>query len=242
MNKPEYKLDQPMAIGVSVLELSKTMMYSFYYRCLKAEFPRVRLGMTDTDSVLVSIPYETEDQLNGSLRKIAPDWLDLSAYPKDHPLYSPKNAKVPGFMKDEANGANIASYIALRAKCYHLTMSEKPEVLEAMDSGLTAVFNKCKGIPKSAVKKFGSSDYQTALDGGEVSASFYALGTRGVSHRLYLEKRKRVGLKRFDDKGFLMEDGIECLAHGHHRIQGILEEADEAVSAKKSQAIELVGR
>jgi hypothetical protein len=234
MNKPQYKLEQPMATGVAVLELSKLMMYSFYYKALKVVFPKVRLGMTDTDSVLVSIPYESESELHAGIKKIAPDWLDLSAYPKDHPLYSKQNAKIPGFMKDEACGANISHYIALRSKCYHLSMSETPEVLNAMGSGLTSTFNKCKGIPKAAAKKFVKSDYKNALDGGEVSASFYALGTRGVTHRMYLEKRQRVALKQFDDKGFLLEDGIDCLAHGHHRIKGILEETEKAEKAEKA--------
>ena len=45
---------------------------------------------------------------------------DTSDYPKDHPLYSVKNKKVLGKMKDEVAGRVIAEFIGLSPKMYSI--------------------------------------------------------------------------------------------------------------------------
>ena len=51
--KTVLKLDKPIYLGMSILDLSKVHMYSFYYDVLKVRYKDdVRLIYTDTDRQL----------------------------------------------------------------------------------------------------------------------------------------------------------------------------------------------
>ena len=65
---------------------------------------------------------------------------DTSDYPKDHPLYSVKNKKVLGKMKDEVAGRVIAEFIGLRPEMYSILESKGTEQRRA------------KGVKKAVVK------------------------------------------------------------------------------------------
>ena len=88
-------LDKPSFVGVAVLDLSKLLMYDFFYNYLKPKYgDNVKLLMTDTDSFLLEI--ETKDVYN-DIRKDVPDYFDTSDYPDDHPAQLPRmNKKVIG--------------------------------------------------------------------------------------------------------------------------------------------------
>ena len=58
--KPVMKLNKPIYIGVSILELSKLHMYQYYYDVMKKKYDdKIKLLYTDTDSFIFHI--ETED-------------------------------------------------------------------------------------------------------------------------------------------------------------------------------------
>ena len=50
--KPKLKLDKPIFIGMTILNLSKQHMYCFYYDVMKPKYDDddVRMVYTDTDS------------------------------------------------------------------------------------------------------------------------------------------------------------------------------------------------
>ena len=53
-------MNRPIYAGMAILDLSKVLMYNFYYKVLKNKCQdRLNLLFTDTDSLCVSI--ETED-------------------------------------------------------------------------------------------------------------------------------------------------------------------------------------
>ena len=54
--KPKIILDKPIYAGASILDLSKLLMFGFYYKVLKMEYPGIKLVFTDTDSFLLNIP------------------------------------------------------------------------------------------------------------------------------------------------------------------------------------------
>ena len=95
-------------------------MYDFYYNKVKKNYgSNADLLHTDTDSLLLEIktPNVYDD-----MQKNIEDY-DKSDYPKDHPLYSVKNKKVLGKMKDEVAGPVIAIFIGLIPKMYSILES-----------------------------------------------------------------------------------------------------------------------
>jgi hypothetical protein len=90
--------------------------------------------MTDTDSLAYQI--HTEDVYED----LKPDLnlFDMSDYPKDHPLYSAKNKKVIGKMKDEAKSKILFKFVGLGPKAYCFLGSGK--------SGTTFEKKALKGV------------------------------------------------------------------------------------------------
>ena len=91
-------LCKPIAIGCTILEFAKLIMYEMYYECLLPKFgDRLHLCFTDTDSFIVHI--ETQD-LHEDLESIS-QWLDTSNFKQDHPLFSETNRRALGKFKSE---------------------------------------------------------------------------------------------------------------------------------------------
>ena len=62
-DKEKTVFDKPIYLGFSVLELSKLLMYEFYYHKLKPYYnSKIKLHYMDTDSFILSI--KTEDFIN----------------------------------------------------------------------------------------------------------------------------------------------------------------------------------
>jgi len=135
--KARLKLNKPIYVGLSILDLSKLLMYKFYYEQIKPRYgDNVCLLYTDTDSLLLMT--ETPNIYDDMLSDI--DFYDTSDYPKDHALFSTKNKKVVGKFKDECAGKPIIEFVGLRPKMYSIKTLDK-EV------------KKAKGVTKSVIKK-----------------------------------------------------------------------------------------
>ena len=77
-HKKEVKLDKPIINGMIILDLSKMLMYDFYYNVLKNRYgDKVKLLFTDTDSLCVEI--ETEDVYKDMSEQ--EDYYDFSENP-----------------------------------------------------------------------------------------------------------------------------------------------------------------
>ena len=60
MKKTEVRVNKPIYLRMSILDISKTLMYEFWYDYIKLKYgDRVKLCYTDTDSFIIYI--ETED-------------------------------------------------------------------------------------------------------------------------------------------------------------------------------------
>ena len=56
MHKSHLVLNRPIYVGMSIFDLSKVLMYDFYYNHLKKQYgERWELIYTDTDSLLLEI-------------------------------------------------------------------------------------------------------------------------------------------------------------------------------------------
>ena len=149
MNKSKLRLDRPTYVGMSILDLSKNLMFDWYYDHLKNTYGNsVQMLYTDTDSLIVHIKT---DDIYADIAQHT-DQYDTSNYPADHFLHSNANKKVLGKMKDECAGTPIAEFVGLKPKMY--------SILKA-DGGQE---RRSKRVKKSVVKKYILHEqYKTAL-------------------------------------------------------------------------------
>ena len=104
MYKSKLRLNRPVYVGMSILDLNKHLMHDFYYNNLKVQYgDRSNLLYTDTDSLLLEIQAEDVYADMASHAEL----YDTSNYPTDHLLHNIINKKVPGKMKDECAGVPI---------------------------------------------------------------------------------------------------------------------------------------
>ena len=200
VHKSHLVLNRPVYMGMSILDLSKHLMYDFYYNEMKTQYgDRCEYLYGDTDSLLLEI--ETADVYKDIAVKR--DLYDTSDYPADHPLHNTENKKVLGKMKDECAGRIIAEYTGLRSKMYSL--------LEAAGNNI----KKAKGVKKSVVKNhIRHEHYKEALfDKKTFRCGMDVL--RSERHRIYGQHLNKVSLSPFDSKRWIAENGIDTLAYGH---------------------------
>ena len=59
MKKTKIKMNKPLCLGMSILDISKTLMYKFWYHYFKSKYGvRAKLCCTDTDSFIINIITE----------------------------------------------------------------------------------------------------------------------------------------------------------------------------------------
>ena len=57
--KPKVKMNEPVYLGLSILEISKTLMYEFWYDCIKPKYQEnAKLCYMETDSLIINIKTE----------------------------------------------------------------------------------------------------------------------------------------------------------------------------------------
>ena len=109
MNKPVYS-------GLSVLDLSKTVMYEFWSDYLKIKYgDNVKVCYMDTDSFIVHV--KTDDiykDMAGNVETI----FATSNHEIDRLLPKVKNENVIGLMKNELGGQIMKEIVVLKAKTY----------------------------------------------------------------------------------------------------------------------------
>lgn len=206
MKKTKTILDKPIYAGFAILELSKLHMYNFHYEFIKEKYgDKAKLLMTDTDSLTYHI--ETEDLYKDMNEN--KELFDFSGYNKDHFCYDNTNNKVLGKFKDETNGIPIVEFIGLRSKMYSMKLSNE----KAKMTG--------KGIKRQAlINKIQHSDYKRCLFGTERQDKQQLISfnlIRSSKHQLYTYSLNKVGLCNYDDKRYLLEDGVSSYAYGHYK-------------------------
>ena len=59
MNKTKVKMNKPIYLGLSILEISKILMYEFWYDYMKPKYnDNIKLCYIDTDSFIMNIKTE----------------------------------------------------------------------------------------------------------------------------------------------------------------------------------------
>ena len=197
LNKASY-------VGMCILELSKTLMYDFHYNYIKKKYPEAQLLFTDTDSLCYHI--ETEDIYSDFFADR--ELFDNSDYPSDSKFYFSENKKVIGKFKDETAGVPIKEFIGLKSKMYSISLDNEK------------FSKKAKGVKKNVIRKgISHGDYLDVLNQSKVM--HHKMKTiRSDCHQISSYEINKISLSPFDDKRYILSDGISSYAYGHLNIIG----------------------
>ena len=123
MKKINVKMNKPVYLGSSLLEISK-IMYEFWYEFIKPKYKsNAKLCDVDTDSFIIHIKIE---EIYKDIAVDVKKGYDTSNYEADRPLPKRMNKKFIGLMEDELGGEIITEFVALRPKTYlYLTDDDK---------------------------------------------------------------------------------------------------------------------
>ena len=205
MRKTKVWMNKPVYVGMSILDLSKTLMFSFQYEYVKKKWEKVEVLYTDTDSLVLFI--ETEDFFKDISGDVA-EWFDTNEFAKDHPAVLEglpivkENKKKIGLMKDECGGKIVTEWVALRPKLYSFLTEDGEK-------------QKAKGLKKSMKNKsLRHENFLKCLRTGESQTRKQCL-FRSRDHHIFTENMVKVALSANDDKRIVLENGIDTLSLGH---------------------------
>ena len=215
MKKTKVKMNKPIYLGLSILEISKILMYEFWYDYMKPKCnDNVRLCYMDTDSFVMhiktndfykDIASDVEnrfDTSNYEVNTAEPSSLERSALAR-RPLPTGKNKKVIGLMKFGLGGKIITEFVTLRPKTYSFLTDDGKED------------KKAKGTKKCITKKMIKfNDYNKSLLNGEIILKSQQ---RFISnkHDVYTEDVNKTALSDDDDKRIVSSKKIISYPYGY---------------------------
>ena len=190
-------LNKSIYVGSTASELSKLEMYKFHYGFMKDNVRIFELLCTDTDSFIYEIIGENFYEIMHKHK----DFFDLSNYPKNSKYFCNDNKKVPGKMKDEYPGKIIYETTILKSKMYSIRDVNKNE----------------KSIHKGHNSFIKYDEYENACSDKKV-ISHKMSGIKSKNHELVTYESNKRSLCDFDDKRYILVDGINTLPYGHKDI------------------------
>jgi hypothetical protein len=124
-------------------------------------------------------------------------------------LYSLENKKKLGKFKDELNGKQMTEFVGLRSKLYAYSKEDGEEKMKA------------KGVSKPVIKNTLSVEQyrQVLLSREETRVTMNIL--RSKRHEIFGSEVHKIGLSPFDDKRYVLPNGVETLAYGHYSIKQV---------------------
>ena len=149
---------------------------------------------TDTDS----LTYEIKSK---NVYKEFYEWKDLfdfSNYSKESTFYDDTNNKVIGKMKDEYGGAIIDQFIGLKSKTYSI------EKINGSESSTT------KGVNRAT--KF--NEFKDVLFNKKI-IRHKMKRIQAKKHKIGKYEIDKISLSCFDDKRYVLDDGVNTLAYFH---------------------------
>ena len=213
--KTTLKLNKPIYVGFSVLDLSKLLMYRFHYDKMIPKYGNnIDLCFTDTDSLLYEVRTKNiyEDMYEEK------NLYDFSDYPFQHKCFNTDNKKKIGKFKDELSSIVMEEFVGLRPKCYSLLFNGVVEdnVLKHTDLAEKQI---AKGTKKSVKKKhLRHVNYKHVREKlGTVVVKQNVIKSK--AHTISTYHTKKVALTAFDTKRWICEDNIHTLSFGHWRTK-----------------------
>ena len=195
--------NKPTIVGACVLELAKFHMFSFHYKVMKNAFD-CHLIYSDTDSLLYEINHVDlykELAENANLRKN----FDFSNYPQNHPLYHNGNKMVTLLFKDVMAGKILEEFVGLKPKMYSIKYGDNQK-------------HSANGVSRFAQTNLKHDIYKTVLSTtNSIRTNNILIGS--TLHQLETISSSKISLSAFDDKRYILENGIETLPFGHYSVR-----------------------
>ena len=195
--------DKPVYVGFSILDVSKTVMYDFFYGFLKKKYgDGCSLLYTDTDSLILEI--QTKNVYDDIRQNI--DLFDTSDYKSDNIHNIPVTKSVVGKMKDEYKGAIVRGFYGVGAKTYCVDVVGKDLV------------KKAKGVKRPTIDLFLKLHHYRSVVQDKQSVICKMIVFKSELHTIYTELKNKVALAPNDNKRFNIPNTHNTLAWGHRDI------------------------
>lgn len=204
LNRTNILMNKPITIGMSILDISKWLMYDFYYNFMKPRYGHnVDLVYTDTDSFVLDVKTDCIfTDMKQDIHK-----LYTSDYPEKNIYGIPRvNKKVPGLFKDEMNSKIISSFVGLRSKMYSIKVGGVEKV------------KKAKGAKKNVLKKkiFFEDYVECLMNNKTVTQTQRTFQTK--LHKVFTVAQTKTALSPIDDKKIILENKIDTLPWVHFKF------------------------
>ena len=126
------------------------------------------------------------------------DLFDFSNYSKDSKFFDDTNKKVIGKMKDDYGGVIIDQFIGLKSKMYSIKKINGSESSTAKGVNIATEFNEFKDV------LFNKKIIRHKMK--RIQAKNHKIGTYEID---------KISLSCFDDKRYVLDDGIHTRAYFH---------------------------
>ena len=200
MKKIKIKVNSPICLGFSIIEISQTLMYEFWYDYIKPTYQdNAKLCYMDTGSFIINIKTEDfyEDIVDDFEKR-----FDTSNCEVNRPFPKGKNKKVTELMKTELEGKVMTKLAALRPKTYLYLMNDGKNDKKAKRT------KKC--VIKTTLK---FNDYKDCLLNNEIILKSQQR-FKSEAHNVYTEEVNKITLSSNDGKIFRTYDRITSYPYG----------------------------
>ena len=126
------------------------------------------------------------------------NFFDISNYSKKSKCFDEANKKVLGKMKDEVGGVIVTEFVRLKSKIYFMNKNDGKESSTAKVVSIATEFNKFKDVLFN--KKI---------------ISYKMKRIQRKKHKLGTYEIDKISLSCFDDKRYVLDDGIYTLSYFH---------------------------
>ena len=232
-DKKTKNLNMLIYIGKAILDLTKYLMYDFFYNVVIKNYPNAKLLYMDTDSFIIEIPDTVEGFSKFVLNN--KEHFDLSECEnKELPLYKHLqemktkmskdefedyiNYGKPGKFKNETKWYSIEEFVALRPKQYSY-ITENDELNEEFKK--EGKLMKAKGLNRESVKKYLTHQmYVDQVLKDEKVFSCKMQNIQSKNFRIYTQYIWKKALVNYENKRYWL-DSIYSIPFGHPWIKKI---------------------
>ena len=173
--------------------MSKWKTYDFHYNFIKKNFD-AELLFTDTHNLI----YEIKSEIVYEEFFKWKDFFDFSNFSKDSKFFNEPNKKVIGKMKDKFGGVIVDEFVGLKSKIHSQKKIDGKECNKAIGVSIATEFDKFKDV------LFNEKVIRHKMK-----------RIQSKKHTLRTYEIDKMSLSCFDDKRYVLDDGIYTLAYFH---------------------------